>query len=335
MSFHPYIYARAAKRLLAGGALLFIAIKGCSRSKDPLEEMYIAEPAQYFRQEGFVEMVPPLRLPLRTMRNRVEVWLKIPDRGVMSFRQGESGPLLGLPPDSVAARIESLSANGESEPMQFFAADVRGTRFGANDEHFFVLKPTSDSLPAALRGWSWLRGSAAEQALADDKLAALVGANLGGAEREERLSALRTTNACANCHVHTRKSNAFPEQFGHVNRGTDDSGCFQVQSILSDELPLESYFPLEQNLDDRFISFWCGGQPAPVADRQVRCADGSIPRGRLAVREGRLAADEHVLNVCRSRRYLYAHLSDAARNAFEQPLAECGIGSPQEKTSAR
>ena len=303
-----------------------MALAGCSHSKQELEELQIQQPADYFRENGFSEMVPPLRLPQRSLRNRVEVWLKMPNGSVMNLRFAGTEPLLRLPPDSVAARVEYLS---ESEPMQFYTADVRGTRFGADAEHFFVLKPTSDVLPAPLHGWSWRRDSTTEQALADEKLAALVATDLRPADREEQLRTLRATNACASCHQHARSENVRPEQYGHVNRGTDDSGCFQVQNILRDELPIETYFPLEQNLQDRFISFWCGQEPAAVEHRHVHCADGSVPRGRLAVREGLLAGDEHVLNVCRSRRYLDEHLSDAARNAFQEALTECGIGPAQ------
>lgn len=327
MSFHSEHYGRAIKRLLVGCTLLFSAaraIRGYSQPKHELEEMQIDRPAQYFRESGFIEMVPPLRLPLRTSRNRVEVWLKIPQGSNLGLRFSGARPLLGLPPDSVAVRVEYLS---ESEPMQFFVADVRGTRFGADAEHFFVLKPIGDALPAPLHGWSWRRDSAAEQALADHKLTTFLASDLGPADREQQLRTLRATNACASCHQHARSENARPEQYGHVNRGTDDSGCFQVQSILSDELPVESYFPLEQNLDDRFISFWCGREPAAVEHRHVHCADGSVPHGLLAVHDGFLAGDEHVLSVCRSRRYLSEHLSEAARAAFRTSLAECGIDS--------
>jgi hypothetical protein len=141
------------------------------------------------------------------------------------------------------------------------------------------------------------------------------------------MRAIRSGNACASCHVHGRTENQRPGQYGIVNRGADASGCFQIESVIQTELPLESYFPLETNLGDPFVSLWCGPKQASVAHGQVSCEDGTVPRGRLAVREGLAAADEHVLGVCRARRFLYDHLDFAGRDALKDRFVECGLAA--------
>jgi hypothetical protein len=141
------------------------------------------------------------------------------------------------------------------------------------------------------------------------------------------MEAARINNDCAGCHQHGRPPNRRPREHGIANRGTDGSGCYQIQNILSSRVPVENYFPVETNLDDPFVHFDCESTDALV-DRQakrVRCADGSVPRGLFDVRAALSASDARAEKLCRARRYVFLHLDETGRQAFSPGFEECGV----------
>jgi hypothetical protein len=291
-----------------------------------LQEIRIAEPRDHFSREGYVQMVPPLLLPRRNERSRVEVWLKLPTGRPIAKRIQGGTPLLELPPGSRAARVESLAVGDDPETWAFSVADVRGTQFNADGELFFALRPENRRFDSALLGWSWRRSSSEEQARASEHLAELAASIVAPHLPQREKAATRYKNACATCHQHGRRVNERPGEHGVANRATDASGCYQIQNVLVSHLPLETYFPLETNLDSPFVSFDCGDQEALVdwSERRVSCADGRIPWGRLDVRAALRGADEHARAVCASRKYLYDHLDEPGRRAFHDGFEECG-----------
>ncbi|MGE0325067.1 MAG: hypothetical protein AB7S68_22280 [Polyangiaceae bacterium] len=297
-----------------------------SANASPIEQFRVDSASSYFPDNGYIELVPPLRLPRRNPRNRVEVWLQLPEGSQLKTRRSDAGVQLELPHGARAARVERSDASPEATPIY----DVRGTRFEADGEHFFVMRPTGEA--NTLTAWLWRRDSPEEQTAATDRIAAYVADRSPTANREAQRRAMVANNACASCHVYGRSANERPGEFGKVNRGTDASGCFQVQNILVSRLPVETYFPLEQNTQDPFIRFDCDGRapgpsagPAEIKGDQVACANGSVPYGKLDVRAALAAGDARVRRVCAGRRYLYQHLDAAGRSAFQSGFAECGI----------
>jgi hypothetical protein len=116
---------------------------------------------------------------------------------------------------------------------------------------------------------------------------------------------------------------------GIVNRGSDDSGFFQVATVLADRVPIEIHRVFNPNADDPFIRFVCGEGDAPaVVDRgklgSVKCPGGEVPEGVLDLPAALRAGDAHARRVCLSRRYLYDRLDEAGRDAWRDAMAECG-----------
>lgn len=331
MTFHAARYAASCARLLALSGLMTFAA-GC---KDELQangltELRVPESRGYFLRDGYVEMVPAVLLPRRNPHQTVEVWLKLPPDGRLSTVLEGQRPLLRVPDGTVAARVEKQQA-GQKDERDWRIADVRGTRFGpGGQEMFFVLRPNDRSAAPPLSGWEWRRGVPEQQReatrLVADLAATLVPADRAASERRS----VEKTSDCASCHVHRRLENLLPNQYGLANRATDASGCFQIQSVLIDQLPLETYFPLEQNVSDPFMHFGCrvGAQLRESPGERPSCSDGSIPWGRFDVRRAREASSEHAEKLCASRRYLFDHLDDAGRQTFREGLVGCGIDVP-------
>jgi hypothetical protein len=328
MAPHLRPYAALALRLLCLGPVTASSV-ACQHheSKIELRELHVAESRGHFLREGFVEMVPPLRLPRRKPQQLAEVWLKLPSGAKLQTSLVEGRPLLRLPAGTEAARVEKQQA-GQADERDWRVADVRGTRFGSADaETFFVLRPVDTSAEPALSGWEWQRGLAREQREATRLLADLAASIVPRQRAESERRSIERTNDCAGCHVHARLENHLPSEHGVANRGADASGCYQIQSVLLSQLPLETYFPLEQNLGDPFIHFGCreGAELLRTPDARPRCADGSVPWGRFDVRAALAASSERAERLCASRRYLAEHLDQTGLAVFREGLDECGI----------
>ena len=295
-------------------------------SATSLVEVRIRDPGTHFAREGYVQMVPPLLLPLRTARNVAEVWLKLPDRSLVTTEFHEGQPLLKLPAGATAVRVEKI-ARGQEGAFEWSVADVRGTRFEVGKEVFFVLKPEAAEENSALLGWEWQRGSPEQQREATDRVAVLAGSLAEPERAEGQRQAARRANACASCHQHGRPANTRPREHGLANRRTDASGCFQVGNILLSRLPVETYFPLETNLENPFILFSCTtGEVRLLAPPQHPvCDDGSVPQGRFDVASAVAAANAQANELCVARKYLFDHLDAVGRSAFASGFAECKI----------
>ncbi len=329
MSSHDAPYAGGTQRLLFLVCSVIFLIAACrdKPQSDGLEELRIPDPQGYFVREGYVKMVPPLLLPRRTPRNDVEVWLKLPPAGLITTIAENGHPLIQLPIGSSAARVESVASGRDSSSWEWSIADVRGTRFEAKGEVFWVLRPEARRPQAPLVGWAWARASDQQQTTATALVSELAASIVEPAHREQERRAARRANACVSCHAHGRKENVRPGQYGLANRATDASGCFQVQNILVSQLPLETYFPLEMNRGGAFVQFGCGanGLAQDSGSAHPSCSDGSVPWGRFDVRAALAASNEQADGLCAARRYVFERLDPAGRLAFRDGFAECGI----------
>jgi hypothetical protein len=269
-----------------------------------------------FRTDSMVAMTSPIRLPRTSSgRDRTVVWLRVPEgaRASAVWLDAQGRFALRFPAGTVAARVEEWDGA---------VADVRGTRIEEEEqERFFVLRPSR----RGLSGIEWTRGRPQVQDRANARLAAL-------APDGRTASHLVRQNDCASCHVHARASNVRPQEHGALNRATDASGFFAIESVLEDESPLEHYRPIDPNLDDPYVEVRCGESGAEIgsrpAERHARCPDGQVPRARYALARALAAGDVHASEVCASRRTLFAWLDRSAREAFATAFAECGIPSP-------
>ena len=277
-------------------------------------------------------MEPPLRLPTRTdARDRTEVWLKLPQGSAIEtrFLLEQERYVLRYPAGTVAARVELVAYPGGDRGPRWGVADVRSTRFDEGSEFFSAFRPTFAGPDAPLRGWEWRRGDDAREQLATEKLSELVAQLTRPEHRPRAVARARANNACASCHVYTRPANRRPREQSIVNRATDDSGFFQVASVLEDVAPVENYRPRDANVGDPFVTFECragSGAIDLVADRQTpRCADGSVPFGRFDTRAALASNDDRARRLCRARAYVYEHLDEPGRRAFGKAVETCGV----------
>src|SRR5207248_1269837 len=75
-----------------------------------LRAVQVPNDASYWKTAGFVEMVPPMRLPtVKSTEDAIQVWVKVPDDGKISVEwlEGQQRFTLKFPPGTVADRVES------------------------------------------------------------------------------------------------------------------------------------------------------------------------------------------------------------------------------------
>ena len=318
---------------LAVGCLSVLVLAGlASRSgADSVRVFDFRATPQSWSESGFVEMVPPLRLPGRAARElETSVWLRLPVHGLLHLKGNGDRLMLAYPEGTEAVRVEVWQPIDAITNTPSYVADVRGVRFTSPAvQQFFVLKPRSVQDRAALRGFSWPRDDPAAGSRATRLLGDFLGQNLPPRQASQAAARASAQNACAHCHRPARPDARHFGEFNEVARGTDSAGLFQVQTVLSDHAPLESYAPREQNLADPAIEVRCGAVPATQTAGSLgpvfRCSDGAQPVGYLNVQRALAAGDARVIGLCRARRYLHAHMDDAGRGAFSDAFRACGI----------
>jgi hypothetical protein len=301
----------------------------------------IDAPATHWRAHGFVEMVPPVRLPSdRAGRDAIRVWLKVGEGKITAKTLVDGRVVLAYPPGTVADRVESM---GDA------VIDVRGTTLrgttlrgamatgeaSAGEELFHVYVAESEA-PSALVGWEWRRGDFAAEASATAALLAQLDRTKRTLRGEppptaqQHANSLRSyerNNNCGGCHAHEKPPVARGDT---VHRATDAAGFFVPQSVLADVLPLERHRPWDVNVGDPYLAISCptGSTPQLLERgdaRQLTCASFEIPVARLDVRRALAAGDERTVAMCRSRRYLFDHMDEKARAAFADAFEACGI----------
>jgi hypothetical protein len=284
---------------------LLVAFALCACADDELK------PLDGFSTDGMVQMVSPIRSPhWRGGRDQTAVWLKVvPNlRASAVWLEDQRRHALLLPPGTIAARIESWDGA---------VADVRGTRLEeSGQQRFFVVRPGEHGL----KGVEWPRGHPEAQDRATARVRAL-------ARDEASARHLARQNDCAFCHVHARAANTRDGEHGALNRPTDASGFFAIESVLEDEAPLEDYRPIDPNVDDPYVEVICGDVAPEIVshrgERHAHCPDGRVPRARYDLPRALSTNDPHASQVCASRRALYAWSDHWAREAFAPAFEEC------------
>jgi hypothetical protein len=315
-------------------ALLLAAALSCERdgadSETPaavVAPVAIEEPATYWERSGFVEMVPPIRLPSAEGRERIAVWLRIPDGERIGVVPGAGGrPTLTFPSGAVADRLDMRDGE-EAGSVQ----DVRGTRFELGREVFHVLRPIG---PSRLVGVEWPRGdeAASREATATMRaqLAWAMGTNAATLRGRRALDLFERLNDCGGCHVHNKpEERASANRSGLPNRASDANGLYTIATVLDVGAPLETHRALDRNENDPYVSVAClDGNTARLQPRGEQrhfvCADGSVPYATLDLERALAHEDPHARAVCRSRRYLYDHMDATGRSTFAAAFTACG-----------
>jgi hypothetical protein len=301
-----------------------------------------------WKNAGFVEMVPPVRLPTNGFeRDLIEVWLKIPEGGVIKTRRLPDGtPSIRFPSGTISDRVERLgyeeASDGDKVPWpgnwKWTVTDVRGTKLTDDGELFHVYVPARAGALSPLMGWEWDRGDVEQEKIATAQLLRQLRAAppltaAGGlpSEQEHRrtLESYRQNNQCARCHVWNKPEQVASEE--GIHRRTDDNGWFVPYATLFDRMPLEYHRPRELNVGDPFMKIECpSGDKATLEDRgngarRWRCGKGGSPTGTFDVKAAMAKKDPRAIRLCDSRRYLHRHMDDEGKKAFAAAFEVCGI----------
>ena len=290
--------------------------------------------SRYWRGAGFVEMVPPVRLPSDTRNdNLIKVWLRIPDGGriALEWVADQQRHSLRFPPATIADRVETMRNERKALLTINGIEDVRGATIDANGAtRFHVYEPVPGGPPDRLKGFEWLRTDNAADDLAADSLVALFYPHASPAAKSESED-FRRLNQCGACHQPNQPAplTAGARLPGRSNLLTDTHGFFQPITVLEDSMAVRSSRPWDLNADDPFVSVSCGSERTSAitegSRRGYRCPNGEQPIGRLDVPAALAKRDAHAIQVCESRRYLFDHMDQQARAAFGPSFAECAI----------
>jgi hypothetical protein len=295
----------------------------------PVAKVSIDDGPEHWARRGFVEMVPPVRLPSDTIEaDHIAVWLKVPDDKKISARVVDGLPRLRFPAGTTADRVETFTTNDG-----VVVGDVRGTTLLDATELWHVYVPAGDGPKAPLVGWEWLRNDAdAERAATSLLVRHLTSTHTvhdARAPKKDFVDDYRRNNACARCHLADKRENlADPTA---IHRPTDDNGWYLPLAVLMDTVPLEGHRARDMNVGDALLALECPSGQAPVLDendggaRKYRCADGGVPVGTLDVTAGLNKRDPRTISVCHARRYLFDHMEPDARALFKTQFAECGF----------
>jgi hypothetical protein len=295
-------------------------------------------------KQGFVEMVPPVRLPSDgTARDEIEVWLRVPEGARIRGKKLPDGrATIEFPPGTIADRVESwgYARSDDGAGWKYSVTDVRGTRIDAKtgQEMFHVFVPTGPEPLARLVGWEWPRGDRLQERAATSFLISHLetlrtiqdrGLPQSADERRALIENYRRNNNCAKCHAHDK-----PAQVNRprgIHRATDASGFYVPLSVLMDTVPLEKHRARDMNVGDPFMTFACPNGDGPVlaegagGARDFRCLEGGAPAGTLDVRKALAANDARTVAMCKSRAYLHARMDDAGRALFADAFSACGL----------
>ncbi len=296
----------------------------------------------YWRQSGFVEMVPPVRLPMdKNTDEYIRVWLRIPAGGKISVKwlPGQNRYTLEFPPGTVADRIDG----GHDQKQAMFTvdgiADVRGATIAADGRTWWhVYEPVPGESSKWLHGFAWLRTGPVGDDLAADSLIKLYYPGVPARAKKE-MAEFRRLNQCSACHMPDRpvptdttgNDLSFPTTSSGLSvPETDADGFYQPITVLTDSMTLVNIRPWDLNIDDPYITVWCGKARAGLTTkgndyRRYLCPGNAVPVGKLDMAAALAHQDPHALAVCASRKYLYEHMTGTDRKDFASGFAECSI----------
>lgn len=312
---------------------LSVLITCCGAAAAEVRRVEIADPARFWRDQGFVELTPAIRVSV-AFGARTVIYVKIPEGARLTTRYlpEQQRYTIRMPPGSASDRV-ALMAEGETWTVE----DVRGTSWDSSGrEYFHVYRPATAEAGAKLVGYQWPRGDLPLQDRATELLTELVRdlpMPFAGTPPSWRgVAQFRSLNACGECHV-PDKQQAISLRDPLPPWMTDASGIYVPLAVLGDRAVLSTTPAFhDPNAADRFVQAGCSdGSPATEFVRWgrhfFRCGDGSLPIGRYDLAGALEAGDAHAERVCASRRYLYDRLDAAGRQAFAESFKGCAIAN--------
>ncbi|MGB9429168.1 MAG: hypothetical protein WCC11_04725 [Gammaproteobacteria bacterium] len=192
-----------------------------------------------------------------------------------------------------------------------------------------VYEPVPGESSKWLRGYAWLRTGPTGDNLAADSLIKLYYPGVPAKAKQE-MAEFRRLNQCGACHQANRPVPTTETKDGSSFPQTDADGFFQPITVLTDSMTLVNDRPWDLNVDDPYITVWCGKQQAKLTTkddsyRRYSCPHQAVPTGKLDMLAALKHKDKHALQVCAARKYLYGHMEEDGRKAFAPFFAECGI----------
>lgn len=324
--------------MMVAGLLVGLLFPVAARAQDMhLHAVQVPNRVSYWKDAGFVEMVPPVRLPTDLSDDdTIMVWVRIPAGRKIKvwWLPREKRYTLKFPPGTVADRVET--GKNEQEAMQMIngISDVRGARIGEDGRMWFhVYEPVPGQPLAWLHGYEWLRMGTKADVEAGKRLVALYYPHAGPQAHAE-MAGFRKLNHCGACHQRNQAAGVMvPTDAQRMLRPgapleTDADGFFQPILVMKDSMNVVNIRPWDRNAEDPYITVWCGSREVKAVThgdhRGYSCADGRVPVGKLDMVAALKHHDRHAEQVCAAREYLYAHMDATGKKAFRREVAECG-----------
>lgn len=312
--------------------LMSVTLPRTTAATPPSEptSLEIADPSKYWSGEGFVPLVPAIRVSVAP-GSRTVIYLRIAvgQQIATRFLPDQDRYTIKLPPGSTADRVSFSKRSDGALAID----DVRGTRWDESGTEFFhVYRPVGDGANAPLMGFEWRRGDSQQEARAAAQLIDLIQSTserfpvLRASRRD--VARFRDLNRCQMCHL-PNKQEAQTNVDVLPPWQTDVLGLYVPLAALKDDAPLSAtpYFD-DPNADDPFVSARCARGYADrrrsMASRWFACDDGSVPIGHYDLASALTANQEHAHLVCATRRYLYDRLDELGRQIFAPSVQACG-----------
>lgn len=295
-----------------------------------LRAVQIPNDVSYWQQSGFVEMVPPLRLPTDKVNdNSIQVWVKVPPEGKISVTWLEPQHRFSLkfPAGTVADRMEIYKHEAKAMLVVRDIEDVRGARIDSHgDSIFHVYEPVPGGDERWLKGYEWLRTDNEGDRLAGESLVKLYYPG-GDPKAQAEIQGFRRMNQCGACHQPDRPTPVVVAR--PMLHASDSHGFYQPLTVLDDTMAVRTHRKWDLNADDPFVSVWCGTQKVQAItdgdSRGYKCPGDAVAVGKLNLPAALAAKDSHALQVCKARNYLFEHMDEKARAAYRPSFQECSI----------
>lgn len=292
--------------------------------------IHIDDPGAYWKDGGFVELAPPVRLAISAHgRPHVAVLLKLPDSPPVRAHElaDPARATLVFPPGSEADRVSSKRYAGG-----LTVADVRGSRIDEDGrEWFHVYRPASPEPNAPLVGFEWLRDDPAQRQEATRLLVEHVRSTAPAlatrTPSDDSVAFFSRMNACERCHFPNKAAGVDPDDALPL-WPTDQIGWYVPLAVMLPELAL-STTPRwhDPNVDDVLVARRCANgnatQRRRAAGSWFRCDDGSVPHGSRDIPLGLELDDAYTRAVCRSRSYVYERMDREAQLVFMDAMTPC------------
>jgi hypothetical protein len=296
----------------------------------PMRPVQIPNDVSYWEKSGFVEMVPPIRLPTDKVNdNAIQVWVKLPARGTITgtWLEPQHRFSLKFPAGTIADRVEIYKHEAKAMLVVRDIEDVRGARIDSDGQSIFhVYEPIPGGDERWLKGYEWRRTDNEGDRIAGESLITLYypgTPDKAGAE----MQLFQRLNQCGACHHPDRPVPMVASK--PLMPATDSHGFYQPLTVLDDSMTVRTHRKWDLNADDPFVSVWCGSQRVSAItmgdSRGYMCPDGAVAVGRLDLRAALAAKDGHALQVCKARRYLFDHMDGQARAAYRLSFEGCSI----------